>query len=474
MTTQTKTIVWLREDLRLLDNPALHYAASKGEVVPVFILPESLGSASYWWLHHSIDSLKRSLAKRGVRLILRTGDPVSVLRSICRELKSERVAWNRVYSPDGMRVGSQLKEALNQDGVESKSFNGQLLIEPTLVLNKQGAPFKVFTPFWKNCLSNLAPNALLDVPEFLATTHDLDSDKLVSWDLLPHSPDWSSGFDERWVPGEQHAQLKFETFKGNTITHYKDGRDIPSTENTSMLSPHLAFGEISPKQVWFDLHDSMAVGEIDSENGYKFLSEIGWREYSRYLLVHFPDITTQPFNAKFANFPWMSNAALLSAWQQGQTGYPIVDAGMRELWSTGYMHNRVRMIVASFLCKHCLIHWKEGAAWFWDTLLDADIANNTASWQWVAGCGADASPYFRIFNPILQGEKFDKEGVYVKRWVPELAELDSKFIHKPWDADQASLDIAGVTLGVNYPTPVVDHKQARQQALGAYSFMKTI
>lgn len=469
-----RTLVWLREDLRLSDNPALHYAASKGEVVPLFILPQSLGAASYWWLHHSLRSLEQSLAESGVRLILRTGDdPINVLRGLCRELKCDFVAWNRVYSPEGIRVGTELKAVLKEDGVEYKSFNGQLICEPTQVLNKQGTPFKVFTPFWKNCLSYLAPTPILGVPALTQTTHALESNDLFSWDLLPRSPDWSSGFNERWAPGEKDAQMKFNFFKENTINEYKGGRDIPSTESTSMLSPYLAFGEISAKQIWFEIHDSMAAGEIDQENGYKFLSEIGWREYSRYLLVHFPHIVSQPFNNKFADFPWMHDEALLLAWQQGRTGYPIVDAGMRELWATGYMHNRVRMVVASFLCKHCLIHWKEGAAWFWDTLLDADIANNTASWQWVAGCGADASPYFRIFNPILQGEKFDKEGVYVKKWVPELAKLGSKFIHKPWEADQASLDVAGVTLGDNYPAPVVNHKQSRKQALDAYSFMKT-
>jgi len=468
------SIVWLREDLRLFDNPALHYAASQGEVTPVYIFPEGLGGASYWWLHHSLTSLQARLAEQGVRLILRTGDPVAVLAKLCQETQAESVVWNRVYSPEGITTGTELKESLTSAGIASKSFNAQLLIEPTQVLNKQGNPFKVFTPFWRHCLSQLEPTPLLDNPRLVKTSHSTESEPLSSWGLLPSSPDWSTGFDARWKPGEAGAQDKWQKFIENTISRYKDGRDIPIEENTSMLSPHLAFGEIGPKQLWFETHQAIASREIDSENGNKFLAEIGWREYSRYLLVHFPHITNQPFNSKFENFPWQENPELLTAWQRGQTGYPIVDAGMRELWATGYMHNRVRMIAASFLTKHCLIHWSVGMAWFWDTLVDADIANNTASWQWVAGSGADASPYFRIFNPILQGDKFDKEGAYIRKWVPELAKLDNKFINKPWEADSKSLQLAGITLGQDYPMPIVDHKQAREEALEAYKISKIV
>lgn len=466
------TIVWLREDLRLFDNPALHYAASRGEVIPVFIYPESLGGASYWWLHNSLNMLTKSFLEQGVTLILRTGDPVTILSGLCAELEVDSIAWNRVYSPTGIRVGSDLKARLSEQGIKSRSFNAQLLIEPTQILNKQGLPFKVFTPFWRHCLSCLDPEPVVGVPVFKQTSHLIKSEPLDSWGLLPNSPDWSEGLAERWRPGEEGAQLRWQHFIERGASRYKDGRDIPKEENTSMLSPHLAFGEISPKQIWFDTQDAMASREVDSENGNKFLSEMGWREYSRYLLVHFPHITNQPFNVKFANFPWQSNPSLVLAWQQGKTGYPIVDAGMRELWATGYMHNRVRMIAASFLIKHCMTHWKEGMDWFWDTLVDADVANNTASWQWVAGCGTDASPYFRVFNPILQGEKFDKEGVYIKKWVPELAALDTKYINKPWEADPMSLQHAGVRLGDNYPLPVVDHKEARECALAAYKSIK--
>jgi len=466
------TIVWLREDLRLFDNPALQYAASKGEVIPVFIYPDDIGSASYWWLHHSLERLAENFAEHGVRLLLRTGDPVTVLSEFVRELTPCSICWNRVYSPEGIRLGTELKEGMVKEGVEVMSFNAQLLIEPTQVLNKQGRPFKVFTPFWKRCLAELNPSPVLDTPRFAKTSHSIESEDLSSWGLLPRSPDWSIGFTKSWQPGERGAQIKWKRFVDHTIHQYKDGRDVPSEENTSMLSPHLAFGEISPKQLWFDTHNAVAARQIDADNANKFLSELGWREYSRYLLVHFPHILEHSFNSKFDPFPWQTNKDLLLAWQRGQTGYPIVDAGMRELWTTGYMHNRVRMIVASFLTKHCMVHWEEGMAWFWDTLLDADIANNTASWQWVAGCGADASPYFRIFNPILQGEKFDKDGKYIRRWVPELAELDSKFINKPWEADPMSLELAGVRLGENYPLPIVDHKQARESALAAYRSIK--
>ncbi len=466
-----QTLVWLREDLRLRDNPALHYGAARGEITPVFIYPESLGGASYWWLHHSLKSLEMAFAEKEVRLILRTGEPEAVLLELADQVEADALVWNRVYSPKGIEQGAALKESC-AGSIETRSFNGQLLIEPTEVLTKQSTPFKVFTPFWRNCVANLQPKEMLDIPNFTPTSHSIESENLDTWGLLPTTPDWSAGIAERWQPGEEGAQQRLAVFLETVISKYADGRDVPSEENTSMLSPHLAFGEISSKQIWVDTQEAMASRQVSSDNGKKFLSEIGWREFSRYLLVHFPHITKEPFNTKFENFPWHSDSTLLAAWQKGQTGYPIVDAGMRELWATGYMHNRVRMITASFLCKHCLTHWHEGMEWFWDTLVDADIANNTASWQWVAGSGADASPYFRIFNPILQGEKFDKHGEYIKRWVPELAHLGSKYLNKPWEADEETLKSAGITLGVNYPMPIVEHKQARQLALDAYASIK--
>ena len=474
------TLVWFREDLRLFDNPALHFAASKGDIIPVFIYPEGLGGASYWWLNQSLKTLISSFADHGIELILKKGKPEKILPKLANKTSATAIVWNRVYSPKGIEQGAQIKRAFCESDIHLQSFNGQLLIEPSKVLNKQGLPYKVFTPFWRYCTSILNPSDVLPIPKLTQTglTQNKQaelsslSDSLGDWGLHPTQPDWSRGLAERWQPGEQGAQQRLTSFLENAASNYKDGRDFPSQHNTSYLAPHLAFGEISAKQIWFDTHQAINTGVLDATNGNKFLSEIGWREFSRYLLVHFPQMITSAFNQKFDQFPWQDSPDLLNAWQRGQTGYPIVDAGMRELWHTGYMHNRVRMISASFLTKHCLTHWQAGMDWFWETLVDADIANNTASWQWVSGCGADAAPYFRIFNPILQGEKFDKQGDYIKKWIPELADLSPKLIHKPWQADPLSLQQANVQLGVNYPHPIVDHKEAREQALSAYTALK--
>jgi len=467
------TIVWLREDLRLLDNPALHFASQQGAVLPVFVYPEKLGGASYWWLHHSLEHLSQQFAKSNVELVLRTGNVSEILSSLATEYDCELVVWNRVYSPDGIELGSDVRSSLDKCGVKNRSFNGQLLIEPSKILTKQGTPFKVFTPFWRSCLTQLSPSEPLAAPAIKPLSSRVDSDTLDDWGLLPMKPNWALGFESTWQPGESGSQHRWTAFLEDGIKRYKERRDYPIESNTSLLSPHLAFGEISPRQLWFDVNEAMACGEVDLENGQKFLAEIGWREFSRYLLVHFPQVINAPFNTKFQEFPWVRNKAWVAAWQSGQTGYPIVDAGMRELWKTGYMHNRVRMVVASFLTKHLRSHWRVGADWFWDTLVDADIANNTASWQWAAGCGADAAPYFRIFNPILQGEKFDKAGEYVKKWVPELAKLEPRFLHKPWEADPMTLSMANVRLGETYPYPIVDHKRARADALDAYQAIKT-
>lgn len=468
------TLVWFRQDLRLFDNPALHFAASKGDIIPVFIYPEGLGGASYWWLNQSLKKLINNFSEHGIELILTKGKPEVILPELAQKVSATSLVWNRVYSPKGIEQGANVKQAFCATDIHLQSFNGQLLIEPSTVLNKQGAPYKVFTPFWRYCTSILNPSELLPIPSLSQKQSELSaiSDSLDSWNLHPSQPDWSSGLAERWQPGEQGAQQRLGSFLQNVIGNYKDGRDFPAQHNTSYLAPHLAFGEISAKQIWFDTHNAIQAGDVDAVNGNKFLSEIGWREFSRYLLVHFPQMVSSPFNSKFEAFPWQDSPELLTAWQRGQTGYPIVDAGMRELWHTGYMHNRVRMISASFLTKHCLTHWHAGMDWFWDTLVDADIANNTASWQWVSGCGADASPYFRVFNPILQGEKFDKQGDYIKKWLPELAELSPKFIHQPWQADPLSMQQANVQLGVNYPHPIVDHKEARELALSAYTALK--
>lgn len=469
------TVMWFREDLRLFDNPALSFAAQQGQVLPIFFYPKGLGGASYWWLHHSLAKLSASLAEQGLPLILSSEDPQLELPRLAKSISAQKVVWNRVYSPAGITEGKNIKQVLSDSGIERQSFNAQLLIEPSRIVTKQGTPYKVFTPFWRLCLQTLAPDEPLSVP----TLEGLDvadlgvvSDSLEDWNLLPTKPDWSSGLAERWQPGESAAADRLEKFLESGIDNYQSKRDFPSTDSTSYLSPYLTFGEISVRHIWHQVHQSLALGEVSQLNADKFLAELGWREFSRYLIINFPHMLSGSFNAKFDNFPWQRDQKLLRAWQQGKTGYPIIDAGMRELWHTGYMHNRVRMLVASFLCKHCLIHWQEGMNWFWDTLVDADIGSNTASWQWVSGSGADAAPYFRIFNPILQGDKFDKEGVYIKRWVPELAKLPSKFINKPWQADSDCLDRAGVKLGDNYPFPIVDHKKSREQALLAYQFSR--
>ncbi len=467
-----KTLYLLREDLRTYDNPALNHACSNGEVLPVFIEPEGLGGASKWWLHHSLVALMKSYHELGCPLVLRRGDPVSTVLQLVTEVGADQVVWNRIYSPAGIGLGQELKAALAEAGIPSKSFNGQLLIEPTKVLTQQQTPYKVFTPFWRACRAGLAPAQPIASPAVKPIEDSVSSERLQDWALLPTRPDWSGGLADRWSPGEQGAQERWRTFLGGVINAYKDGRDVPSAQSTSFLSPHLAFGEISVRQIWHETLNAIQEGRVDETNGNKFLSEIGWREFSRYLLVHFPEVIDRPFNPKYEAFPWQDNPDLLAAWQAGKTGYPIVDAGMRELWHTGYMHNRVRMITASFLTKHCLTHWQHGMEWFWDTLVDADIGNNTASWQWAAGCGADAAPYFRIFNPILQSEKFDKQGDYLRAWLPELTQLPNKYIHKPWEAGEDILKAASVKLGEDYPHPVVNHAEARQGALDAYQAFK--
>ena len=469
-----KILHWFREDLRLADNPALHQSSEDDEIIALFVLPENLGGASKWWLHHSLESLKEDLDGFGVQLIFHDGNPTTVVPDIAKQAGVDLVTWSRVYSPLGIDQGLAVKEALGDLEISAKSFNSQLLIEPTKVLNKQGKAFKVFTPFWKHCSALLNPPQPLSSPRIKGSSARLQSLSLVDLGLLPMNPNWAQSFEALWQPGEQGALNAWRRFSEVGINKYAEGRDIPGETNTSLLSAHLAWGEIGPNQLWHYTQELMASNQISSQNGQKFLSEVGWREFSRYLLVHFPHIENDSFNEVFDKFVWQDKEAHLRAWQKGQTGYPIVDAGMRELWQTGYMHNRVRMITASFLTKHLLCDWRSGMAWFWDTLIDADIANNTASWQWVAGCGADASPYFRIFNPILQGEKFDVDGEYTKKWVPELERLPKKYLHKPWEATPEVLSTAGVELGTNYPYPVVDHKQARELALSRYQEMKSI
>ena len=471
-------IHWFRKDLRLADNPALLEAAESGRpVAAVYILedgdsdPWPPGGAGRWWLHHSLASLDDSLKKLGNRLILRRGRPGEILPELARETGAEAVHVARLAEPHARELGGQVDDLLKPLGVRLRVFGGNLLFPPEKITTKKGDPFKIFTPFYKACLKKLPPGRPLPAPARLPRSRSpVKGDSLNDWELLPEKPDWSAGWLDLWTPGEQGALARLEAFSENSAAGYQEKRDRPDLAGTSRLSPHLHFGEISARACW---HGVTSSGKPEAEKGAEsFLRQIVWREFSRHLLYHWPTFPEKPFRREFEHFPWTSDKKALGLWQHGRTGYPIVDAGMRELWATGWMHNRVRMIVASFLVKHLLIPWQDGAAWFWDTLVDADLANNSVSWQWVAGCGVDAAPFFRIFNPIVQGRKFDPDGVYVRRWVPELARLPNRHVHEPWKASKQELEKAGILLGGGYPFPVVDHAMARVRALDAFKQMR--
>ncbi|MGN6572116.1 MAG: cryptochrome/photolyase family protein [Pseudolabrys sp.] len=460
------TIVWFRQDLRIGDNPALAAAGKHGPVVPLYILDEEgrrpLGAASRWWLHHSLTALEENLGG----LVLRRGDPAKALLEIAKTAGADRIVWNRCHEPDAIARDEAVVDALAARGIAVEGFNGNLLHEPTEVKTKTGGPFKVYTPFWRACRARqVAPPQRAAQPN--VRIQGIVTDTLASWKLLPTKPNWAAGWSKYWTPGEKGAHARLDAFVRSDLKDYATARDRMAGRNTSLLSPHLHFGEISPRQVFARI--AMAGDRPGiSQAAAKFEAELGWREFCAHLLYHFPTIATDNWRTEFDKFPWQRSAAHLKAWQRGRTGYPMVDAGMRELWTTGWMHNRVRMIVASFLVKHLRMHWRDGEAWFWDTLVDADLANNAGNWQWVAGSGADASPYFRIFNPMIQGEKFDPDGAYVRRWCPELKNLPDKFIHAPFDAGADVLENAGIKLGRDYPKPVVDHAEAREAALAAY------
>ncbi len=470
------TIVWFRRDLRLADNPALQAAVERGgPVVPLFIWapdeesPWSPGGAARWWLHQSLEALQASLHQHGVSLVIRQGSTLDQLRQLVHETGARAVMWNRRYEPTMVQRDQIIKRELKADGLVVESGNASLLFEPWELKNKQGGPFKVFTPFWRTCVAMPEPAMPLAVPKNIkAMTQPVASLALEDLKLEPVI-DWAGAMREHWPTGEAGAMQMLEKFVEHAATHYQTQRDEPGVEGTSGLSPYLQAGLISPRQIWHRLRTSAPQGRVSElgKGAQHFLREVGWREFAYHLLYHFPHTTDAPLRDEFAKFPWVENDIALRAWQKGQTGYPIVDAGMRQLWSLGWMHNRVRMIAASFLVKDLLIPWQAGAKWFWDTLIDADLASNTLGWQWSAGCGADAAPYFRIFNPVLQGEKFDPQGAYVRQWVPEVAKLPDAWIHKPWEAPAEVLLGAQVTLGESYPRPMVDHHEARDAALQA-------
>jgi deoxyribodipyrimidine photo-lyase len=474
-------IVWFRDDLRLSDHPALHAAAQSGApLICLYVLDEEsaplrpphgrpVGRASRWWLAQSLRRLNASFKVYGQSLVLRRGSAAHVIAALAQETGAAAVHWIESDIPGSAAVERDVTAALENIGVAARGFPSDLLVRPASLRNKEGRGLRVFTPFWRRILNLGDPPRPLPAPKAIAAGPKIAGDDLASWNLEPTHPDWAAGLRATWTPGEAAAQARLTDFLEGGIAGYSTQRDRPDRDATSKLSPHLRFGEISPRQVWHAAKFAAARKPAIASDVGKFMSELGWREFSRHLLFDHPRLAEQNLQPSFDAFPWRRDAKALRAWQRGQTGYPIVDAGMRELWRTGIMHNRVRMVVASFLVKHLLIDWRDGETWFWDTLVDADPGSNPASWQWVAGSGADAAPYFRVFNPILQGEKFDPDGAYVAKWVPELAQLPAKLIHQPWEATPVELAAAEVTLGKTYPHPIVDHKAGRERALAAYA-----
>lgn len=465
------TIVWFRQDLRLSDNPAFTAALEQGDVLPIYILDQenvgdfALGGASRWWLHHSLQALDESLQGK---LNLYAGEAGTIIASLQKRFTILGVYWNRCYEPWRISRDKVIKQALLSQGIRVESFNGSLLNEPWTILKNDSSPYKIFTPYYRKASQVDNYVRPLPPPQSLASLQvDQEASKLDELSLLPKA-NWDSEFYNCWEPGELGAQSTLHKFLNKGISHYKIGRDFPALKTVSTLSPHLHFGEISPRQV-----SNALLSVPDDDNREHFKRELGWREFSYYLLFHWPELPNNNLKSNLDDFPWDNNPDWLAQWQQGLTGYPLVDAGMRELWQTGFMHNRVRMITASFLVKNLLINWRLGASWFWDCLVDADLASNNASWQWVAGCGTDASPYFRIFNPVTQGEKFDANGEYTKRYLPELKNLPNKYLFRPWEAPPEVLEKANIILDETYPLPIVDIKASRQTALDAYEITKS-
>ncbi|HWQ92116.1 MAG TPA: deoxyribodipyrimidine photo-lyase [Clostridia bacterium] len=475
-------LVWLRQDLRTADNPALAAASARGgKVIPIYVwAPEEEGDwppggAAKWWLHESLQKLDQELRGLGSRLIVRRGPSLATLRGVVRESGAEAVFWNRRFEPEIRKRDEAIEHVLAAEGVEVLTFNGAVLNEPWTIRNKAGKPFQVFTAYWRHCAAQGEPRQAEDAPRRVLGPRQWPVSLPVAELGLEPKPDWAGGLRAAWRPGSIGARARLDEFLTDAFERYAVSRDMPGLEGTSRLSPHLHWGEISPHQVWHALRARAERGAMERGDWResRFATELGWREFSHYLLFHFPHTEQAPLRAEFARFRWRNRPEQLQAWQRGRTGFPMVDAGMRELWSTGWMHNRVRMIAGSFLVKDLLINWLEGARWFWDTLVDADLAQNTLGWQWTAGCGADAAPFFRIFNPITQGEKFDAKGDYIRKWIPELAGLPDKWIHQPRLAPPEVLRKAGVELGVTYPEPIINHVIAREVALEAFAKLKT-
>jgi len=468
------SIVWFRQDLRLADNPALASAIARGgPVIPVYLWsPDeegewSPGGASRWWIHHALGDLQSALEETGSRLIVRRVDQsLAGVRELIEETGADAVYWNRRYEPCAVARDAEIKSSLRSDGLEVRSFNAGMLFEPHEIANRSGKPFQVFTPLWKHYETLPVPAPVeVDLAELRAPAQWPRTCGIEGLELLPKQR-WDRGFYEHWDPTRAAMLGRLQEMqRDGRVPAYLEDRDIPSVDGTSALSPFLHSGQVGVREAWAML----GAGE-PSRLGLR--RQLVWREFAHHLLFHFPETPSRPLRGEFELFPWHEDEAALGCWQRGETGYPIVDAGMRQLWCTGWMHNRVRMIAGSILVKHLLVHWLEGARWFWDTLVDADLANNTLGWQWIGGCGADAAPYFRIFNPITQGEKFDPDGAYVREWLPELAGLPSKFIHRPWELGDLELAGAGVVLGRDYPRPLVEHAEGRRRALDAFARLK--
>lgn len=471
-------IVWLRDDLRLTRHAALRYAALRGPVLPVFVIDAASprrapGAAARWWLRGSLESLSGRLAERGGQLLIRAGHTAEVLAELAAETDAAGVCALRVYDAAGRAEQDQVEHAL-RDTLEFSMLPGDLLLEPEKLRTKSGDPYRVFTPFWRALCARigLQPFAENDTQEITWHRGALRSESSDAVSVPEEQFGWTRGLAQAWQPGEPAAKELLTAFSDDALATYDEDRNLPAVVGTSRLSPHLRFGEISIHEAWDAVAALRSGSSIAPNQCETWLRELGWREFCRHLLFHFPEMETQNFRTQYDAFAWQNDPVALRAWQRGQTGYPLVDAGMRELWHTGWMHNRVRMVVASFLTKHLRIHWREGETWFWDTLVDADYANNPASWQWTAGTGADAAPYFRIFNPTSQAQKFDGDGNYLRHWIPELSELSDKSLHQPWLAPEAELYDAKVILGETYPRPVVDHAKARAAALAANAALK--
>lgn len=476
-------LVWFRDDHRLGDNPALTAAIATGRPILCFaILDEGspglrpLGGAARWWLHGSFTALNESLEKLGSSLLVFRGSAQEIVEKLVSETNASAIFWNRRYGAAEIAADSAIKEKIAGLGIEARSFNGKLIHEPWQIVNQAGKPFQVFTPYLKAVMARQVAPPLPAPKKLIGGSWPATIIKLAcgldDLDLLPTAPDWAVEIRRNWKPGEAAARKKLADFLDEGLGSYATGRDIPSRPGTSRLSPHLRFGEISPRQVWHAVQSRIAGEHGLAQHAEKFLSEVVWRDFCHQLLHTYPHLPVRSHSPRFESFPWISDKSALTAWQQGRTGYPIVDAGMRQLWRTGWMHNRVRMIVASFLVKHLLTDWRDGEAWFWDTLVDADPANNAFSWQWIAGSGPDSAPFHRIFNPVSQGEKFDPAGEYVRSFVPEIAGVPDAFIHKPWEASPMILSSAGVELGVTYPRPIVPHGLGRERALQAFRSLR--